>query len=160
MVTKVSARSKPYAPVSARLCVYYPVRFCKDFSLTKTLNENVKLRRRICYPAKLSYSKEENIRKEWFVHATAREDNSIHVIPLLSVSKRCGFQIPGFGFRIALSLKLGFPYSLWLELEFKIQSLTRFRIPWAEIRIPKPRIPDSKSNDSKLHKQNYSVFRN
>ena len=143
------ARARSRARHFLRDYVFITSWFAKIFLLilkkkfTKTLNENVKLRRRICYPAKLSYSKEENIRKEWFVHATAREDNWNHVIPLLSVSKRCGFQIPGFGFRIPLSLKLGFPYSLWLELEFKIQSLSRFRIPWAEIRIPKARIPDS-----------------
>ena len=79
---------------------------------------------------------------------------------LLSVNKRCGFKIPAFGFRIPLSLKLGSPYSLWLKLEFKSQSLSRFRIPWSEFRISKPRIPGSKSNNSKLHKQNYSGFRN
>ena len=66
MVTKASARSKRYAPLSARLCFYY-LGFAKSFLLilkkksTTILNENVKLRRRICYSAKKRIENEEMI---------------------------------------------------------------------------------------------------
>ena len=121
MVTKARARSEPYAPLSARLFFYYSG-FAKIFLLipkkkfTKTLKENAKFRRRICYSAKKRIFAKNNL------YTPQRENiTAITSIPLLSVSKRCGFHIPGFGFRIPLSLKLGFSYSLWLELEFKIQ---------------------------------------
>ena len=90
MVTKANARSKPYAPLSARLCFYYSG-FAKIFLLilkknfTKTLSENVKLRRRICYSAKKRIFAKNDL------YTPQRENiTAITSIPLLSVSKRGG----------------------------------------------------------------------
>ena len=155
MVTKASARSKPYAPLSARLCFYYPVRVCKDFSLntekkfTKTLNENVKLRRRICCSAKLSYSKEKNIRKGWFVQVTARKDTAITSFPCYLWAT---LWIPDSRFWISDSFIFKSWISVFLVIRTWIQDLIVIAISdslgWN---------PDSKAQDSRFQIQRFQI---
>ena len=63
--------------------------------------------------------------------------------PCILDSRPCTFRIPGTRFWIPCQWNLDCGY----------QSFAGFRIPWAELRIPKPRIPDSTSNI-------FSKFRN
>lgn len=56
----------------------------------------------------------------------------LDVTPCKENQESIGFWIPLSGFRILCQ---------W-NLDSELQSFARFRIPWAEFRTPKPRIPD------------------
>ena len=62
-------------------------------------------------------------------------------------NSRCGFWIPGIGFRIPCQ---------W-ALDSRYQSLAGFQIPWTELRTPKPGIPDS-TGRSFWHHRRQSIY--
>ena len=62
-------------------------------------------------------------------------------------NSRCGFWIPGIGYRIPCQ---------W-ALDSRYQSLAGFQILWTELRTPKPGIPDS-TGRSFWHHRRQSIF--
>ena len=140
------------------------LRVWKDFSLNteKKIYEDPKRECKI-ETENLLFSKEENIRKEWFVHATAREHNSNHVNSPAICEQT--LWIPDSRFWISDSFIFKTWILVFLVIRTWIQDWIVTGISDSLIWIPDSKAQDfrrssAKSNDFKLHKQNYSGFRN